>query len=84
MVTSWEFRALFRWFVRYVGPSRKGQSPPGAFSIQLRPDVGPEADEKNSRMAEYLSKLFGRHDFSVFWGEPDAFVRELWTHWTAP
>jgi hypothetical protein len=79
-IDDWDFRVLFRWLVRYIGPSREGRSAPEAFCMQMRPhNVG--KDEQDRHIEDYLKNYFGQKSFSVYWGDPETCVYDLWSRW---
>jgi len=80
-IDDWEFRVLFRWLVRYTGPSREGRGAPEGVCIQVRPAVGGDGAERNRRILEYLTQFFKQNKFGVYWGDPDTCVLDLWSRW---
>jgi SIR2-like protein len=80
-IHSWEFRVLFRWLMRYIGASREGRSAPDAFCMQLPPSQEPRSAEKNQQVQDFLTQFFEQRNFSVYWGDLQNCVYELWSRW---
>lgn len=74
-VYDWEFRVLFKWLVEYTGESRKGKGAPEGICMQVK------QGEDAKRVQEYLGKFFGQKSFSVYWGDLETCVQELWLRW---
>jgi SIR2-like protein len=79
-VASWEFRVLFRWLVRYIVPSRTRGEVLDAFAIQLEPGAD-QLDPKTQALKRYVTEIFDHLNFTVYWGDADACVNELWNQW---
>jgi hypothetical protein len=81
-VAAWEFRVLFRWLVRYIVPSRGRGQVRNAFAIQLEPGSD-QMDAKAQAIKRYVTETFDHLNFEVYWGDADACITELWSHWKA-
>ncbi len=63
---------------RYAGESKDGakneSEPPG--------DKSPRApDDRKSEIKEYLTRLFAKAEFEIFWGTPEQCAATLWEIW---
>jgi hypothetical protein len=84
-INDWDFRVLFRWLVNYVGGSRQGfgHNVPEAVCMQVRPTMETIAEQHRNAIETYLTDFFRKNLFSVYWGDPDSCVNELWQRYTS-
>jgi hypothetical protein len=80
-VHDWDFRVLFRWLAGYIGDSRAGRSAPHAFCLQVRPTGQPGRNGEAGKVEEYLRKFFEQKSFTVYWGDTESCVHDLWSRW---
>jgi hypothetical protein len=72
---DWDFRVIFRGLITTRRSSRRLLS----LSIQIMPD--PEGVGDIQHAQEYLERYFDSANFEIYWGDAQAFMRELWQHW---
>jgi hypothetical protein len=75
-IQDWEFRVLFRGLINQRPSSLR------VFSIAVQSDPS-QASGKGSALAAagHLEKYFEAAGFQVYWGTPEAFIREVWQRW---
>ncbi len=78
-VYGWDFRVLFRGLLQTTCESRKELTPKSIF-VQVEPDTGDDTT-KRLEIEGYLSKYFEESHFSVYFGDMQSCVYELWQHW---
>ena len=72
---EWEFRALFRFILKF----RKNELSPRSTVIQLKPRPKKIEDEKRS--LAYLLQYFDKKQFDVEWTSAEEYVQKLWNGW---
>jgi hypothetical protein len=72
-VDDWNFRVLFRSFMRQEGGSRRRKYTHVA--AQIDPEEGRTAEPERAR--SYLETYFGGEDISIYWGSSEDFIRDL-------
>jgi hypothetical protein len=72
-VDDWNFRVLFRSFMRQEGGGRRRKYTHVA--AQVDPEEGRTAEPERAR--SYLESYFGGEDISIYWGSSDDFIRDL-------
>ena len=76
---EWQFRVLFRAMLSLPGQRCDEFA---NIAAQIEPEDGRILDPRRAR--EYLEQYFVRGcklDFSIFWGTPDDFIKELMRYW---
>ena len=72
---DWEFRALFRFLLKF----RKNELSPRSTVIQLKPRPKKLEDEKRS--LAYLLQYFDKKQFDVEWTNAEEYIQKLWNEW---
>lgn len=78
-VYDWDFRVLFKGLVQATGESRFKRTPKSV-SMQITPHVDDDA-KKRDEVKEYLDKFFAQSHFSVYWGDMQGCVAEVYRRW---
>jgi hypothetical protein len=72
---DWEFRALFRFILKF----RKNELSPRSTVIQLKPRPKKVEDEKRS--LAYLLQYFDKKQFDVEWTSAEEYIQKFWDEW---
>ena len=79
-LADWSFRVLHRGLVTNVAQSLQH----GSVAVQIAPDPDPDTPEgrrEAEAVREFLDRYFDQLDVRVFWGDANAFARELRRRW---
>jgi hypothetical protein len=79
---DWNFRVLFHSIMTEEGMNlRRGKKGRTSAAVQINPEENhclyPE------RAKKHLEKVFQNVKTSMYWGSPENFTEELWSHWNA-
>ncbi|NTV64022.1 MAG: CHAT domain-containing protein [Oscillochloris sp.] len=74
-VDDWNFRVLFRSFMRQEGGGRRRKYTHVA--AQIDPEEGRTIEPERAR--SYMESYFGGEDISIYWGSSEDFIRDLAT-----
>ncbi len=76
---DWNFKTLFRGLIVGKRDSRRYFS----ISIQLTPDqIRERGLFSNEEVQDYLKQYFDKSNFDIYWGTPQEFTKELYSHLT--
>jgi hypothetical protein len=72
---DWEFRALFRFILKF----RKNELSPRSTVIQLKPRPKKIEDEKSA--LAYFFQYFDKKEFDIEWASAEEYIQRLWDEW---
>ena len=76
---DWEFKILFRGLIA-TDTRKRGERVGNSVSVQLQRRDGGEISELTAYHA-YMRKYFSNSaKFNIYWGKPEQFMQELWSH----
>jgi hypothetical protein len=76
---EWDFRVLFRSIMSQEGRGRRSRY--AHIAAQVDPESGRILEPERAR--RYLESYFQDADISIYWGNVEDFVRELWSRWSS-
>lgn len=74
---DWNFKTMFRGLIKSKRASRRRLS----LALQYTADAAEDENLDPRDVEEYLQRYFDKANFDIYWGEPTAFVQELWEEW---
>lgn len=74
---DWNFKVMFRGLIKSKRASRRRLSLAIQYTLE---DAADEALDPRD-VEDYLEKYFGKANFDIYWGNPQAFTQELWEEW---
>jgi hypothetical protein len=76
---DWDFRAFLHFFLSREAARTRRQFGVLDVAVQLDPEDGRNAEP--DRIRDYLEKLFGQAEITIYWGSSEEFLEELGAQW---